>query len=190
MRRSAAYFAGLNVAFSALAFALILGVGAQPHGAVLVGTAMSAAAVVGLTGSLLTPLFQRHVSLKVTLAAAPALGAVPLALAWTSGSTVAFVAGFCALCLLTPVSSATFATIMAVAVPEEIYGRVATTSSLLAQLLQPFGPLAAGLLLARMSLPSTAALFAVALALLAGVPLLLPEPSAQPTTPAQDRSSP
>ncbi|MFJ3897956.1 MFS transporter [Streptomyces sp. NPDC090083] len=189
MRCSAAYFAGLNVAFSALAFALILGVGRRPHGAVLVGTAMSAAAVVGLTGSLLTPLFQRHVPLKVTLAAAPALGAALLAVAWTCGSTVAFVAGFCALCLLTPVSSATFATIMAVAVPEEIYGRVATTSSLLAQLLQPLGPLAAGLLLAQMSLSSAAALFAVALALLAGVPLVLPEPSARSTTPAQDRSS-
>ncbi len=189
MRRSAAYFAGLNVAFSALAFALILGVGAQPHGAVLVGTAMSAAAVVGLTGSLLTPALPAARLPEGDPGGGTRARGRPLALAWTSGSTVAFVAGFCALCLLTPVSSASFATIMAVAVPEEIYGRVATTSSLLAQLLQPFGPLAAGLLLARMSLPSTAALFAVALALLAGVPLLLPEPSAQPTTPAQDRSS-
>ncbi|MEW1771949.1 MFS transporter [Streptomyces sp. NPDC086777] len=185
MRCSAGYFAGLNVAFSALAFALILGVGRLPGGAVMVGTAMSAAAVVGLAGSLLTPLFQRHVPLKATLAAAPALGAALLALAWSSGSTVAFVGGFCALCLLTPVGTATFATIMAVAVPEEIYGRVSTTSSLLAQLLQPFGPLAAGLLLARLSLPATAALFAVALALLAGVPLVLPVPP-RPGTPAQD----
>ena len=188
MRCSAAYFAGINVAFSALAFALILGVGREPHGAVMVGTAMSAAAVVGLAGSLLTPLFQRRVSLKVTLAAAPALGAALLSLAWAGGGTVAFVAGFCALCLLTPVTAATFATIMAVAVPEEIYGRVTTTSSLLAQLLQPLGPLAAGLLLARLSLPSTAGVLAVALALLAGVPLALPAPT-QPTIQAQDRSS-
>lgn len=85
-------------------------------------------------------------------------------------------------------TAATFATIMAVAVPEEIYGRVTTTSSLLAQLLQPLGPLAAGLLLARLSLPSTAGVLAVALALLAGVPLALPAPT-QPITPAQDRSS-
>ncbi|WP_405866227.1 MFS transporter [Streptomyces sp. NBC_01515] len=188
MRCSAAYFAGINVAFSALAFALILGVGREPHGAVMVGTAMSAAAVVGLAGSLLTPLFQRHIPLKATLSAAPALGAALLALAWAGGGTVAFVAGFCALCLLTPVTAATFATIMAVAVPEEIYGRVTTTSSLLAQLLQPLGPLAAGLLLARLSLPSTAGVLAVALALLAGVPLALPAPT-QPITPAQDRSS-
>jgi Major Facilitator Superfamily len=188
LRCSAAYFAGLNVAFSALAFALILGVGRLPDGAVLVGTAMSAAAVVGLAGSLLTPLFQRHVPLKATLAAGPAFAAVLLALAWAGGGTVAFVAGFCALCLLTPVSAATFATIMAVAVPEEIYGRVTTTSSLLAQLLQPFGPLAAGLLLAHLRLSTTAALFAVALALLAGVPLVLPAPS-HPKAPTQDGSS-
>ncbi|WP_327399505.1 hypothetical protein OG194_04450 [Streptomyces sp. NBC_01288] len=124
----------------------------------------------------------------MTLAAAPALGAALLALAWAGGGTVAFVAGFCALCLLTPVTAATFATIMAVAVPEEIYGRVTTTGGLLAQLLQPLGPLAAGLLLARLSLPSTAGVLAVALALLAGVPLALPAPT-QPTTPVQDRSS-
>ncbi|MEV5953914.1 MFS transporter [Streptomyces sp. NPDC051987] len=188
MRRCAAYFAGLNVAFSALAYALILGVGRLPDGPVLVGTAMSAAAAVGLAGSLLTPLLQRHVPLKATLALTPALGATLLALAWSGGGTVAFVGGFCALCLLTPVGTATFATIMAVAVPEEIYGRVTTTSSLLAQFLQPFGPLAAGLLLARLSLPGTAAVFAGALALLAGVPLALPVPP-RPGPPTEDRSS-
>lgn len=187
MRWCVLYGAGLNLAFSALTFALILGVGSRPDGAVAVGTAMSAAAVTGLAGSLLTPYVQRHVSLKVTLVAGPATGAVLLAVAWTSGSTIAFVAGFCALCLLIPVISATFGTIMAVAVPEEIYGRVITASGLVAQIVQPCGPLAAGLLLARLSLPTTAAAFAMAFALLAAVPVALPKPP-QTSTPAPARS--
>ena len=187
MRWCVLYGAGLNLAFSALTFALILGVGSRPDGAVAVGTAMSAAAVAGLAGSLLTPYVQRHVSLKVTLVAGPATGAVLLAVAWTSGSTIAFVAGFCALCLLIPVISATFGTIMAVAVPEEIYGRVITASGLVAQIVQPCGPLAAGLLLARLSLPTAAAVFAMAFALLAAVPVALPKPP-QTSTPAPARS--
>ena len=187
MRWCVLYGAGLNLAFSALTFALILGVGSRSDGAVAVGTAMSAAAVAGLVGSLLTPYVQRHVSLKVTLVAGPATGAVLLAVAWTSGSTIAFVAGFCALCLLIPVISATFGTIMAVAVPEEIYGRVITASGLVAQIVQPCGPLAAGLLLARLSLPTTAAAFAMAFALLAAVPVALPKPP-QTSTPAPARS--
>ncbi|MFJ4632881.1 MFS transporter [Streptomyces sp. NPDC088847] len=187
MRWCVLYGAGLNLAFSALTFALILGVGSRPDGAVAVGTAMSAAAVAGLAGSLLTPYVQRHVSLKATLVAGPATGAVLLAVAWTSGSTIAFVAGFCALCLLVPVISATFGTIMAVAVPEEIYGRVITASGLVAQIVQPCGPLAAGLLLARLSLPTTAAAFAMAFALLAAVPVALPKPP-QASTPSPARS--
>ncbi|MER6205892.1 MFS transporter [Streptomyces sp. NPDC001642] len=187
MRWCVLYGAGLNLAFSALTFALILGVGSRPDGAVAVGTAMSAAAVAGLAGSLLTPFVQRHVSLKATLVAGPATGAVLLAVAGTSGSTIAFVAGFCALCLLIPVISATFGTIMAVAVPEEIYGRVITASGLVAQIVQPCGPLAAGLLLARLSLPTTAAAFAMAFALLAAVPVALPKPP-QTSTPASARS--
>ncbi|MFI6339013.1 MFS transporter [Streptomyces sp. NPDC050535] len=189
MRWSAVYFAGLNLAFSALAFALILGVGSRPDGAVMVGAAMSAAAVVGLTGSVLTPFVQRRVSLRATLGAAPAAGAALLAVAWISGSLVAFVAGFCALCLLTPVVSARFSTIMAVTVPEEIYGRVSSTSSLVAQILQPCGPLAAGLLLAHLSLSTTAAVLATGLALLAGVPLALPDPSPSNTPESAGSSS-
>ena len=192
LRCSALYSIGLNLVFSALGFALILGAGSRPDGAVAVGAAMSAAAAVGLVGSLLTPYVQRHLSVKAALCAGPAIGAVLLAVAWTSGSTIVFVAGFCALCLLTPVISAMFSTIMAVAVPQEIYGRVTTTTSLVAQIMQPCGPLAAGLLLASLSLPTTAAAFAVALALLAGVALLLPRTSqpgtSRPSTPEPARS--
>jgi len=177
LRWSALYFTGLNVTFAALSYGLVLGAGREPGGAVAVGAAMSAAAVAGLLGSLITPYAQKRLPVRVILAAGPAVSTLLLVAAWLTGSTLALAASFSAMCLLTPLIGATIGTIMATTVPEEIYGRVTTSSSFVAQLLQPLGPLAAGLLLAGFSLSATAAVFAVTLGALAALALALPAPA-------------
>ena len=171
---TAAYFAVLNLAYQALVYTLILGVGRQAGGDGTVGVAMSAAAVAGLAGALVTPLVRRRLSLPVVAAVGPTLGAVLLAVAWLSGATYAFVAAFAALCLLTPVIGAVLAIVMVATVPEDIYGRVTTATGFTGELLQPFGPLAAGLLLSALSLAGTAAVLSGVFLLLAVLALALP----------------
>ncbi|OIJ64326.1 MFS transporter [Streptomyces mangrovisoli] len=183
LRTLAALAAGENFAFQALAYALLLGIGREHDGAAAVGLAMSAAAVTGLTGSLVAPFLQRRLRMQTVMAAGPALAAVMLAVAWFTGSGVAFAAGYSALCLLTPVNGAVMGTILATTVPENIYGRTTTALGFTAEILQPLGPLSAGLLLAYLSLSGTAAFFAVAFALLAGLALFLPSPP-EPATSA------
>ncbi|MFJ6837197.1 MFS transporter [Streptomyces sp. NPDC091209] len=180
LRTVAGLAAGENFAFQALAYALLLGIGREHNGAAAVGLAMSAAAVTGLTGSLIAPFLQRRLRMQTVMAAGPALAAVMLALAWYTGSGIAFAAGYSALCLLTPVNGAVFGTILATTVPENIYGRTTTALGFTTEILQPLGPLTAGVLLAYLSLSGTAALFALAFALLAAVALLMPSPPAAP----------
>ncbi|HEY5835761.1 MFS transporter [Streptomyces sp.] len=177
LRTSSVYFALLNLVFQALVYALILGVGRTSGGASAVGVAMSSAAVTGLAGSLLAPLAQRRLSLPLVLAAGPAVSALCLVTAWRTGSTIAFVAAFAALCLLTPVIGAVLSTVMAKAAPEAIYGRVTTAFGFSTELLQPTGPLLAGLLLAELSMPSVAAVLAAVFGALAAVALFLPAPA-------------
>ncbi|MFI6349188.1 MFS transporter [Streptomyces sp. NPDC050560] len=179
MRLCAVYFALVNLVFQALVYAIVLGVGSG-HGGGAVGAAMSSAAVTGLAGSLIAPWMQRRMSLTAILVIGPGAGCLLLAAAWATGSTVALVAAFCALCLFTPVTGAVFATVMATTVPEEIYGRALTASGFASEVLQPLGPLAAGLLLATLSLPTIAAVFALGLAVLCLLALVLPEPSPAP----------
>ncbi|MFE5142345.1 MFS transporter [Streptomyces fagopyri] len=176
LRTIAGLAAGENFAFQALAYALLLGIGREHHGAAAVGLAMSAAAVTGLTGSLIAPFLQRRLRMQTVMASGPALAGVMLAVAWYTGSGIAFAAGYSALCLLTPVNGAVFGTILATTVPENIYGRTTTALGFIAEILQPLGPLAAGLLLSYLSLSGTAALFALAFALLAALALLMPSP--------------
>ncbi|WP_163569736.1 hypothetical protein [Fodinicola feengrottensis] len=108
------------------------------------------------------------------------MSAVLLAIAWAGGGVIPFVAAFSALCLLTPVIGAVLATIMAKVVPEDIYGRVTASSSFLAQILQPCGPLAAGILLSQLSFGTTAGLFALAQGALAVLAFTIPTPPAEP----------
>ncbi|MFJ9350012.1 MFS transporter [Streptomyces sp. NPDC101237] len=176
LRTIAGLAAGENFAFQALAYALLLGIGREHDGAAAVGLAMSAAAVTGLTGSLIAPFLQRRLRMQTVMASGPALAAAMLAVAWYTDSGIAFAAGYSALCLLTPVNGAVFGTILATTVPENIYGRTTTALGFTAEILQPLGPLAAGLLLAYFSLSGTAALFALAFALLAALALLMPSP--------------
>ncbi|MFI5963153.1 MFS transporter [Streptomyces asoensis] len=180
LRTLAGLAAGDNFAFQALAYALLLGIGREHNGAAAVGLAMSAAAVTGLTGSLIAPFVQRRLRMQTVMAAGPALAGVMLALAWYTGSGIAFAAGYSALCLLTPVNGAVFGTILATTVPENIYGRTTTALGFITEILQPLGPLTAGLLLAYLSLSGTAAVFALAFAVLAVVALMMPSPPAAP----------
>lgn len=184
LRTLAALAAGENFLFQALAYALLLGVGREHDGAAAVGLAMSAAAITGLTGSLVAPFLQRRLSMQTVMAAGPALACALLGVAWATGSGAALAAGYSALCLLTPVNGAVFGTILATSVPEEIYGRTTTALGFTAEILQPLGPLAAGLLLASLSLSGIAALFTVAFAVLAALALLLPSPGTPPAQPA------
>lgn len=177
LRALAVLAAGQNFVFQALSYALILGMGREQGGGA-VGAAMSAAAVTGLAGSLIAPQLQRRLRAQVVVAAGPAVAGVLLATAWVTGSEVAFAAAFSALCLLTPVNGAVFGTLLATSVPEEIYGRTTAALGFVAEILQPLGPLVAGLLLVALSLSGIAALFALAFAALAGLALLLPSPSA------------
>ncbi|MFJ5644984.1 MFS transporter [Streptomyces sp. NPDC093223] len=176
LRTVAGLAAGENFAFQALAYALLLGIGREHDGAAAVGLAMSAAAITGLTGSLIAPFLQRRLRMQTVMASGPALAGVLLAVAWYTDSGIAFAAGYSALCLLTPVNGAVFGTILATTVPENIYGRTTTALGFVAEILQPLGPLAAGLLLSYLSLSGTAALFALAFALLAALALLMPSP--------------
>ncbi|MEU9272133.1 MFS transporter [Streptomyces sp. NPDC048251] len=182
LRTLAGLAAGDNFAFQALAYALLLGIGREHNGAAAVGLAMSAAAVTGLTGSLIAPFLQHRLRMQTVMAAGPALAGVMLALAWYTGSGIAFAAGYSALCLLTPVNGAVFGTILATTVPENIYGRTTTALGFITEILQPLGPLTAGLLLTYLSLSGAAAVFALAFTVLAVVALLMPSPPAVPDT--------
>ncbi|MEV4318200.1 MFS transporter [Actinocrispum sp. NPDC049592] len=171
LRMSSVLFALLNFTFSALSYALILGVASEPAA---VGVAMSSAAVAGLVGSLLVPYATRWLSLRVLLAAGPVISSALLVVAWSGGGVIPFVAAFSAMCLLTPVIGAVIMTMMAKVVPEEIYGRVTAAGGFVAQILQPLGPLAAGLLLTQLTFGATAGVFAIALGALAVLAATLP----------------
>ena len=184
LRRSTAYFCGLTVMFTAFGSALVLGVGREHGGAQAVGWSVSTAAVAGLLGSLAAPRVQRLLPLPAIVTIGPAAAALLLLTAWLTGATLAFVAGFSAMCLLVPVINASVSTVMATSVPKEIYGRVATANDFVVQLLQPFGPLAAGLLLSR-SLPTTAAVLAAGFGVLAILAVTLPTLGRARTVPAE-----
>ncbi|MGW0871072.1 MFS transporter [Streptomyces sp. NPDC002740] len=185
LRRSTVIFSGLTVAFTMFGSALLLGVGREPGGARAVGWALSTAALAGLLGSLAAPRLQRALPLPVLVATGPAVAAVLLVTAWASGSTLAFVAAFSAMCLLVPAINAAVVSVMATTVPAEIYGRVTTANDFVVQLLQPCAPLAAGTLLVAFSLPVTGLVLGAGFAALALLALALPTPErARPADPS------
>jgi predicted MFS family arabinose efflux permease len=181
LRRSTLFFSGLTVVFTMFGSALLLGVGREPGGAQEVGWALSTAALAGLLGSLAAPYLQRRLPLPVLVATGPAVAAVLLVTAWLTGNTLAFVAGFSAMCLLVPAINAAVVSVMALSIPEEIYGRVTAANDFAVQLLQPCAPLAAGLLLVSCSLPVTALVLAACLTVLALLALTLPTPESART---------
>ncbi|MGP4110373.1 MFS transporter [Streptomyces sp. 4N509B] len=187
LRTLAVLSTGLNLLFQALVYALILGLGQGEGGSGAVGAAMSAAAVTGLVGSLVAPFLQRRLRIQVLVAAGPAVAGVLLAVAWWSGSGVAFAASFAAICLLTPVIGAALGVVLVTLVPREIFGRTTAAIGFVTEILQPLGPLAAGLLLATLPMSGVAALFACCFAVLAVLALLLPN---APKPPAPDSPTP
>ncbi|MBM9508896.1 MFS transporter [Actinacidiphila acididurans] len=181
LRRSTVFFSGLTVTFTMLGSTLLLGVGRESGGARAVGWALSTAALAGLLGSLSAPYLRRLLPLPVLVATGPAVATALLVTAWLTGSTLALVAGFSAMCLLVPAINAAVVAVMATSIPEEIYGRVGTANDFVVQLLQPCAPLAAGLLLVRGSLATTALVLAACFAVLAVLALTLPAPEPAPT---------
>jgi hypothetical protein len=117
----------------------------------------------------------------------PTLSGLLLVVAWQTENSAAIVAALCALCVMTPPIGAALAVLLASSVPEEIYGRTTTASSFVAELLQPFGPLAAGILLARFTMGTIAAALAVALIATGALALMLP---AQPAVAATEDPTP
>ncbi len=186
LRWSSMFAALLNFVFAALGYGIVLGAGSRPDGAVAVGVAMSSAAIAGLLGSLVAPYLQRRWSVRTIYAVGPAVTTVLLVVAWWSGSTIAYAGAYSALCLLLPLISTALATSMAVVVPEEIYGRVTSSTSFLGEAIQPAGPFVAGLVLATMSLTGSAVSFAIAFAVLTCFTLLLPAAQAPAPDPAPD----
>ena len=162
LRRIVAYGALVNLMFTTLTAVLVLGVGRESGGAPIVAAGLTTAAVAGLAGSLLAPWVSRHFSLRAVLVSGPSLAAVVLAFAAWWGGVLAVVVAFAVLCLLAPMAGAMLAGFMARVVPDDVFGRVSTAGSFVAQILQPCGPLAAGLLLVDLSLPSAAGVLAVA----------------------------
>ncbi|HTJ72574.1 MAG TPA: MFS transporter [Actinospica sp.] len=178
LRQATLLFGALSFLFAVYDAGLILGVGREHGGAVVVGWALSTAALAGLLGSLAAPRLQRWLSLPRLVAAGPAVAAVLLLIAALTDRTVAFAAGFSAMCLLVPAINASLVGVIASSTPEEIFGRVAAANDFAVQLLQPAAPLFAALLLAGAPLLSTtAAVLAAGFTLLALLALALRTPT-------------
>lgn len=182
LRRAVFYSTLANPVFSAFGYALILGAVTRPGHAAAAGAAVSSAGVAGLIGSLIAPYLKKRLSIGVAFAVGPVLAAALLAVAWWTGGVIPFAAAFAAICLFVPAGGALFATAVATTVPKHTYGRVAAASGFLGQLLQPFGPAMAGLLLSTLSFNATAGAFAITEAALACVALTIPTPALSPPT--------
>jgi MFS family permease len=187
LRVLSVFFALLNFLFQILVYVVLLGIGRRHGGAVEVGTAMSAASIAGLLGAVATPWLRRQLTVKRVVIGGPTLSGLLLVVAWQTENSAAIVAALCALCVMTPPIGAALAVLLASSVPEEIYGRTTTASSFVAELLQPFGPLAAGILLARFTMGTIAAALAVALIATGALALMLP---AQPAVAATEDPTP
>jgi hypothetical protein len=177
LRSAAAYFALLNLVFAALRFALLLSLGESGGaGAAMAGGALSVAAAAGLLGSLLAAWAQRHLPARVLFALGPALGPVIILTGHAFSPELALAATYATLCLFTPVIGVVLIAWLTGAVPEDLLGRVGSATGFVSELLQPLGPLIAGLLLSAVGVPSTAVVFGVVLAGLAVAALAVPAP--------------
>ncbi|WP_181008726.1 MULTISPECIES: MFS transporter [unclassified Streptomyces] len=182
LRTVALLATGLNFLFQALVYALILGLAQGGGGSGAVGAALSVAAVTGLVGSVVAPFLQRRLRIQVLVAAGPAFAGILLAVAWWTGSEIAFAASLAGMSLLTPVVGAALGVVLVTLVPREIFGRTTSAIGFVSESLQPFGPLAAGLMLAALPLSAVSAVFACGFLVIAVLALFLPSPP-PPVTP-------
>lgn len=144
LRSKVVYSTLTNIAVSALLFLLILDRDASAAG---IGATVSLAAGAGLTGSLLAPLVQRRVPLRLLLCGVAVIRGALLLLAALTGSGVLFALVIASVIFLGPLVNATLSAATVLVVPGEVLGRASGASRFLSSALQPLAPLATGLLL-------------------------------------------
>jgi hypothetical protein len=191
LRVSTLFFMLVNAGFSALMYVVILGLADRGghRGGLSVGVAVTAASAAGLVGSLLTPAIRRVASTRTTLLTGPLLTTVALVGATLTGSVALLIAAFAVLCFVTPVCGALLTAVRAEVVPEHVHGRVVSSTGLIGQALQPFAPLAAGLMLAHGSLSTATAVLAITFALVTGAGLLVSVPHSEHSGGSDESSS-
>ncbi|MGW3180793.1 MFS transporter [Kitasatospora sp. NPDC001119] len=160
---------GMNFAFSALMFTTLAVASDGGRSGLGGGTVVSCTAAGALAGALLAPRIAaraRDGSLVALACWACALTAGVLVL-----TRAPLVIGLlCAVCMcLSTVASIGFVSGMLTAAPPDRIGRVQSAAGFLSTLVQPFGPLAGGVLLGSLGGTRTFALLALAIALCAAV---------------------
>jgi Transmembrane secretion effector len=150
LRSATLYSALSNFTATGLLYVVIINAGQQRGGAAAVGVSLSVAAGGGILGAALAPRVQRRLSVRTILLATGVVRVLLLmAFALTTEPVLmgALLAGYV---LVSPVASTALATARTLAVPQEILGRAGSSGSFVATALQPFAPLAFGLLLTHL----------------------------------------
>jgi hypothetical protein len=151
----------MNLAASMLLFVPILGEGGTRHGAVVVGLTLSLAAGAGLLGAAVAPIVQRRFGLRAVLVWVAAARTAFVLGAALVGGAVALALALASVVTLSPVIGAAIGAARMLRVPEEVFGRVAGTSSFIATALQPLAPILAGVLIHGLSQALTLGALAV-----------------------------
>ncbi|MEU0353712.1 MFS transporter [Streptomyces cyaneofuscatus] len=160
---------GMNFAFGALTFtalAVFSDNGTSGLGSGFVITCVSAGS---LAGALLAPKVapDRHARALI-IATCWSCVLTAAALAWISSAVLAGV--LCALCMaLSTIASIGFLSTLLIVTPEDRIGRVQSAAGFLSSIVQPFGPLAGGLLLATLGTRSAFGVIGCVLAVSAAV---------------------
>ncbi|MET9090456.1 MFS transporter [Streptomyces cyaneofuscatus] len=160
---------GMNFAFGALTFtalAVFSDNGTSGLGSGFVITCVSAGS---LAGALLAPKIapDRHARALI-IATCWSCVLTAAALAWISSAVLAGV--LCALCMaLSTIASIGFLSTLLIVTPEDRIGRVQSAAGFLSSIVQPFGPLAGGLLLATLGTRSAFGVIGCVLAVSAAV---------------------
>jgi Transmembrane secretion effector len=150
LRSATLYSAGSNFTATGLLYVVIITAGQQRGGAAAVGVSLSVAAGGGILGAALAPRIQRRLGVRTILLATGVVRVLLLmGFALTTEPVLmgALLAGYV---LVSPVASTALATARTLAVPQEILGRASSSGSFVATALQPFAPLAFGLLLTHL----------------------------------------
>ncbi|MEU9567886.1 MFS transporter [Streptomyces sp. NPDC048161] len=181
---------GMNFAFGALTFTALTVFSGGGRSGLGGGTVVTFISVGALTGALLAPRLrpERHTWALIT-ATCWFCVASALAMAWVR---VPLFAGLlCAACMcLSTVASIGFLSTLLTVTPGDRVGRVQSAAGFLSSLVQPFGPLAGGVLLtaygSRTTFGAIAGVLAVSAAIVTFAPSARPGPAAPEEPPASD----
>jgi MFS family permease len=169
-----AFGLGMNAAFSALMFTALAIASDKGHSGIGGGTIVSLAAAGSLAGALLAPRLRpdERPGLFITSTCwACAVGVAVL----TVVPQPLLIGVLAAACMaLASIASVGFLTSLLVATPEENVGRVQSAASFLSSLVQPLGPLTAGVLLGGWGVTPTFALLTAAFTVCAVVMTFAP----------------